>query len=62
MADIDIVPKRNSMTWVWVLLAIVLVAFLVWAMMGRGDAPGSGSLHPDGRSPGAAPIVEQFRV
>ncbi len=29
MADIDIVPKGRSRTWLWILLAIVIVA-IVW--------------------------------
>lgn len=38
MADIDIVPKRRSATWIWIVLLIIVVATLVWAM-NRGDNP-----------------------
>jgi len=38
MADIDVVPKHRSNTWVWILLAIVVIALLIWAFAGRGQA------------------------
>jgi uncharacterized membrane-anchored protein len=39
MADIDVVPKqRSNTTWVWVLLAIALIAVLIWAFMARTPA------------------------
>jgi hypothetical protein len=38
MADIDVVPKQRSNTWVWVLLAIALIAVLIWAFMTRTPA------------------------
>ncbi len=47
MADIDIVPKRRSRAWVWILLAIVIVVAL-WLAFGssrassRVDATSSG--------------------
>jgi hypothetical protein len=47
MADIDIVPKRRSSTWIWVLLALVVAAILVWLMLGRTDASASRSVVPD---------------
>jgi hypothetical protein len=33
MADIDVVPKRRTNVWIWVVAAIVL-ALIVMAMMG----------------------------
>ena len=31
MANIDVVPKqRNSMAWLWIVLAIVVIAVLIW--------------------------------
>jgi hypothetical protein len=33
MADIDVVPKRRTNVWVWVVAALVL-ALIVMAMMG----------------------------
>jgi hypothetical protein len=38
MADIDVVPKSRSYTWLWALLAIVVVALIVWAFAGRTHA------------------------
>ena len=39
MADIDVVPKRRTNVWLWIILAIV-VALVVMAMMGvfSGDS------------------------
>jgi hypothetical protein len=45
MTDIDIVPKHRSRTWLWVLLAIVVLAVL-WLMMSRGTTPTTGLLAP----------------
>jgi len=38
MADIDVVPKHGTRVWVWILLAIVVVAVLFWALAGRTHA------------------------
>jgi len=39
MADIDVVPKRRTNTWAWILLALVLLAVLILlAVMTRADA------------------------
>jgi bacteriorhodopsin len=38
MADIDIVPKKRSATWVWVLLAVVVLAVIIWMLMGRAPS------------------------
>jgi hypothetical protein len=50
MADIDIVPKQRSYTWLWILLALVILAVLWWAFAGGDDAttttPPSGALQP----------------
>jgi hypothetical protein len=35
MADIDIVPKRRTNTWIWIILAIV-VLMVLWMLFGRG--------------------------
>jgi hypothetical protein len=34
MADIDIVPKRRSNTWMWLLLAILIIGSIAWMVMG----------------------------
>ena len=46
MADIDVVPKRRSLTWMWILAAIVIVAVLLWAIMGNNEAARVGVLSP----------------
>jgi hypothetical protein len=33
MADIDVVPKRSSHLWMWIIFAIVLLA-IIWAVAG----------------------------
>ena len=39
MANIDVVPKRRTNTWVWILLALlILAALLVLVFTDRGDA------------------------
>jgi hypothetical protein len=30
MAEIRVEPKRRSITWLWVLLAVLVIAALVW--------------------------------
>ena len=37
MADIDIVPRRRSTTWLWIVLAIV-AALIVWAWLANRNA------------------------
>ena len=37
MADIDVVPKRRTSMWVWIILAIVIVAIL-WIALGNRPA------------------------
>jgi bacteriorhodopsin len=43
MADIDVVPKRKSNVWLWVLIALVVIAVL-WMVFGRSQAPATGQL------------------
>ena len=35
MADIDVVPKRRTNLWIWVVLALVVIVVL-WMVFGRG--------------------------
>jgi len=37
VADIDVVPKRRTNMWVWIILAIVIVAIL-WIALGSRPA------------------------
>lgn len=44
MADIDVVPKKGSNIWLWVIAAIVILA-IIWAVLGgRSRAPRTGEL------------------
>jgi len=38
VADIDVVPKQRSNMWLWIVLAIVVIAVLIWAFSGRTHA------------------------
>jgi len=38
MADIDVVPKRRTNVWLWVILAVIVLAIL-WMALGRGATP-----------------------
>jgi len=33
MADIDIVPKQKSSSMTWVILALIVIALIVWFAM-----------------------------
>ena len=48
MADIDIVPKQRSYAWLWVLLALVILAVLWYAFAGGGadEVTPQGALQP----------------
>jgi hypothetical protein len=49
MAEIDVV-KKNSRVWLWVLIAIVIVAALLFVMRGSG-VPRAGQLIEPGHQP-----------
>jgi hypothetical protein len=49
MADIDVVPKRHTTVWVWVIVALVVVAavlFFLFPTGGDQTGPVSGSIAP----------------
>ena len=40
MADIDVVPKHKSNVWLWWILAAIIVAVILFMVLGGGsDAP-----------------------
>lgn len=61
MADIDIVPKRRSGNlWLWIVIAIIVVAALWFALGRNGRAAHVGLLHraaPLAVAQAAAPAV-----
>jgi bacteriorhodopsin len=44
MADLDVVPKRGTKLWLWVVLAVVIIAIL-WMAFGRRSSPATGQMH-----------------
>lgn len=52
MADIDIVQKKGSSIWLWVILIVVALALLFW-FMSPGDTTPSALLQPVGHAPAA---------
>jgi bacteriorhodopsin len=38
MADIDVVPKHRSHLWLWILLAVIVIAVIVWSLANRSHA------------------------
>lgn len=45
MADIDVV-KKGSSTWLWIVIALVVLALILWFMMSGDPAPQTGLLLP----------------
>ena len=58
MADIDVV-KKGSSAWVWVLLALALVAVVLWFVMSGDSTPQAGFNQFD---PGAHPFAAADRL
>jgi hypothetical protein len=49
MADIDVVPKRHTSVWIWVVAALLVVAvllFFLFPMGGDQTRPVSGLIGP----------------
>jgi len=45
MADIDVVPKRRSgLTWLWIVIALVVIVALWFAFSGRNQPTRTGQL------------------
>lgn len=55
MADIDIVPKRRTSTWLWVAIVLIVLAVLFFWLMGTSPVDVNGFL-PD--LPGTPPAVQ----
>jgi hypothetical protein len=36
MADIDVVPKRHTTTWLWVIVALIVAAVVLFMLFGMG--------------------------
>jgi hypothetical protein len=50
MADIDVVPKQGSKTWLWIVIAAVIVIAILWIAFGSSGTPAR-----QGHKLGAAP-------
>jgi hypothetical protein len=38
MANIDVVPKQKNLAWLWIVLAIIVIAGVIWAFAGKRTA------------------------
>jgi uncharacterized protein YggT (Ycf19 family) len=60
MADIDVVPKRRTNVWMWIIAAIVLAVILI-ALMGAFSGDGANRvgelLNPLPTSPGVVAVI-----
>jgi hypothetical protein len=61
MAEIRVEPKRRSMAWLWVLLALALAALVFWYLNNDGvnqveTAPATSAL-PSSATPVASALV-----
>ncbi len=56
MADIDIVPKHRSRTWLWIVLAIIVIA-IVWFALASSRGTGRVGAVLNGAPPSAPAIV-----
>lgn len=56
MADIDVVPKRRTGVWVWLLVAIAIIVVL-WLAFGRSATPRQTG-RVESSQPGFAAIYE----
>lgn len=43
MADIDIVPKHRSYAWLWIVIALVIIAVAWFALSGRRGTRATGA-------------------
>jgi hypothetical protein len=58
MADIDVVPKGRTTTWLWLLATLDLAALLMVVFAGRADASTMlGQCHQPIHAPGTAVVV-----
>ena len=57
MADIDVV-KKGSSTWLWIVIALVVLALILWFVMSGDPAPQTGLLLEDG----VTALLEQART
>jgi len=56
MAEIDVV-KKSSMMWVWIVVALVVLAIVAWFLLPHGDTARVGFRVGDGVGPGAVAVV-----
>lgn len=42
MAEIRVEPKRGGLGWLWIVIALIIVALVVWYFMGNSDVTTTG--------------------
>jgi len=64
MADIDIVPKQRSNTWMWVLLVLALVVLGFWLFNREPrrstGVKGAPAIHAMNQAPGASTPLQRL--
>jgi hypothetical protein len=56
VAEIRVQPKRRSLAWLWILLAVAAVALVAWYLVNQGavSVQSTGALPAPAPSPGLA--------
>ena len=44
MADIDVVPRRRTNIWLWIIVALIVIGVLWWALAGGHGSNATSSL------------------
>ncbi|HEX6534529.1 MAG TPA: hypothetical protein VF041_08025 [Gemmatimonadaceae bacterium] len=59
MAQIRIEPKRTGLGWLWVLIALVVIALAAWLFIGRGGTSTRSAPRAAGPAPTSYPVSRQ---
>lgn len=56
MADIDVVPKRGTKLWIWIVVALAVIVIL-WFMLSRNRPSSTGRMEDAGHQRSAVASV-----
>ncbi len=51
MAQIRIEPRRSRLVWLWVIIALIIIAVIIWFIAGRPGTGRAGRLQPANAPP-----------